>query len=216
MKKLRKKYVPKNPFPKGTPERLSFRKHHSIRYFQCGEYGEKTHRPHYHACLFNFDFADKKLWKIKNDNRLYTSDILSDLWPQGFSTIGDVTFDSAAYVARYIMKKITGEMAHEHYRGRKPEYTTMSRDPGIGSEWLRQFRTDVYPDDFVVINGKKVRPPKFYDTQQEAHDLENFTKIKNDRIIRGDKLPKKDKTDRRLLVRENVKTAQVKSLTREI
>ena len=90
MKRLRKRY------PKKT-----------IRYFQCGEYGEKLSRPHYHACLFNHDFDDKKLFKVEGENRLYVSEKLTQLWPYGYSTVGAVTFESAAYVARYVTKKMT-------------------------------------------------------------------------------------------------------------
>ena len=118
-------------------KRLRKRFGEGVRYYHCGEYGEKYMRPHYHACLFNFDFPDKKIWKENNGNRLYISESLSELWPFGFVTIGDVTFESAAYVARYIMKKVNGDLAESHYERvdwdtgevyhLKPEYTTMSR-----------------------------------------------------------------------------------------
>lgn len=177
MKRLRKKY--------GA----------GIRYFHCGEYGDTYLRPHYHACLFNFDFPDKRLWSIRDDIRLYVSDSLNELWPYGFSTIGDVTFDSAAYVARYIMKKITGDDAEEHYKrileetGELieviPEYTTMSLKPGIGQGWFDKYQTDVYPDDFVVINGKKMRPPKFYDRQLEKQSPYEHDWIKDQRKVKA-------------------------------
>ena len=93
-----------------------------IRFFHCGEYGEKNQRPHYHACIFNFDFNDRIPYKTVNGHTLYTSKALSDLWsdprtgsPYGFCTIGDVTFESAAYVARYITKKINGAKSITHY-----------------------------------------------------------------------------------------------------
>ena len=138
MKRLRKKYG------KG------------IRFFHCGEYGDLYGRPHYHACLFNHDFDDRRLYSVRDDVRLYTSESLQELWPFGFSSVGDVTFDSAAYVARYIMKKINGENAWHHYseidfdtgeiiNQRKPEYTTMSRRPGIGKGWYEKFKNDLYP-----------------------------------------------------------------------
>lgn len=163
-----------------------------IRFFQCGEYGEKFQRPHYHACLFNFDFPDRELFQIRDGTRLYTSKALEELWTDGFSTIGDVTFESAAYVARYVTKKLTGDKAIDHYNvvdhktgeiliERKPEYVTMSRRPGIGKPWLDKFNTDVYPGDFVVMDGKKMRPPKYYDSKFELDDPETFRKIKAQR-----------------------------------
>ncbi|AXH74125.1 MAG: replication initiator protein [Microviridae sp.] len=102
MKRLRKKYGD------------------NIRFYMCGEYGENFGRPHFHACLFNHDFSDKKLWKTVNKMPLFRSAELEELWPFGFSSIGSVTFESAAYVARYIMKKITGEAAEKHYTFRRP------------------------------------------------------------------------------------------------
>jgi len=88
MKRLRQKIAPKK-----------------VRFFHCGEYGVKFDRPHHHACLFGFDFPDKVLFK----KDLYTSAMLSELWPFGFSTVGKVTFESAAYVARYVLKKWSKE-----------------------------------------------------------------------------------------------------------
>jgi hypothetical protein len=146
-----------------------------VRFYMCGEYGENFGRPHYHACLFGYDFPDRKyLITTKNGDRLYTSEILSKLWPFGITSIGDVTFQSAAYVARYIMKKITGDAAFEHYNKvdvdgvithRVPEFTRMSLKPGIGAEWLEKFHSDVFPHDHVIVKGKEVSVPRYYNTK---------------------------------------------------
>lgn len=78
-----------------------------IRFYHCGEYGEKFGRPHYHALLFGIDFeADRTLYsQSKQGSKLYVSDTLNKLWNKGFATIGNITFESAAYVARYVVKK---------------------------------------------------------------------------------------------------------------
>ena len=79
-----------------------------IRFFHCGEYGESTSRPHYHAIIFGYDFPDKKKWRTTDrGDILYRSPLLETLWDKGSSEIGSVTFESAAYVARYSLKKIT-------------------------------------------------------------------------------------------------------------
>ncbi|QXP44290.1 MAG: replication initiator protein [Arizlama microvirus] len=158
-----------------------------IRYFHCGEYGSNFNRPHHHACLFNFDFPDKYLWRDKDGVRLYRSPILECLWPYGFSTIGDVTYESAAYVARYVMKKIGGDMAPGHYNGRKPEYVTMSRRPGIGKDWFDIFSSDVYPHDFIVVaGGRKQKPARYYDNllDKVSHDTYNSIKGVRERQAR--------------------------------
>ncbi len=111
VKRLRKKFQGKERVV--TPNgKVTF----PIRYFHCGEYGAQLSRPHHHACLFNFDFYDKKIWSVRSGVRLYRSADLERLWPFGFSTLGDVTFQSAAYIARYITKKINGKLAEEHYK----------------------------------------------------------------------------------------------------
>lgn len=202
MKRLRKKFGSK------------------IRYFHCGEYGSRGDRPHHHACIFNFDFPDKELWSIREGVKLYRSKILEDLWPYGFCTIGDVTFESAAYVARYVVKKINKNKIYphlydQHYKGRIPEYTTMSRRPGIGRRWFDQFKTDVFPHGYVVIrNGIKCKPPKYYENIYELTNPEKFgiLKKKRERLAFNDV----DNSLARLKVRESVKLAQARMLERGI
>lgn len=194
-------------------KRLRKRHGPGARYFHCGEYGEKMGRPHYHACLFNFDFADRELWSVRDGVRLFTSKDLSELWPFGFSTIGDVTFESAAYVARYVTKKITGETADAHYKGRLPEYTTMSRRPGIGRAWIEKYTGDVYPHDRVVLRGREMRPPKFYDSIFELANPEAFDDVKEQRK-RDTVLVATDNTYDRLRVREKHQHLRFEKLKR--
>ena len=182
MKRLRKrfcKYSDEPLLPPGTPFRhdLGNRCLNPIRFFACGEYGKKLSRPHYHAILFGFDFPDKELFCVRNGERLYISKALQELWPYGISSIGSVSFESCAYVARYCTKKITGKKAKEHYGDRLPEFTLMSRRPGIAAQWIEEFSDDVYPHDFVVTSkGKKVRTPRYYDKRMEIIDPETFSK----------------------------------------
>ncbi|AZL82807.1 replication initiator protein [Apis mellifera associated microvirus 8] len=196
-----------------------------IRFYHCGEYGSTYGRPHYHACIFGFDFADKKLWKIVNNERLYTSLALEKLWPYGFSTVGTVTFESAAYVARYILKKVNGDAAAKHYERidpntgevfrLKPEYTTMSRRPGIGSTWFDKYHSDVYPHDRVVVRSKCMRPPKFYDTRYEILDPEGFDSVKQNRQLNALKHVDNNTPDR-LEVRERVQKIALQRLPRNL
>lgn len=185
-----------------------------IRYFHCGEYGEQLGRPHYHACLFNFDFEDKKLWSERESGNLYTSDELNEIWGKGYCIVGAVTFDSAAYVARYITKKITGDSAPAHYRGKQPEYTTMSRRPGIGKTWFDKFRTDCYPSDSVVMRGKEMKPPKYYDKQFELDSPLEFRQMKAKR--KACALPgwHEENSPARLRTKEQVQILNQKQLKR--
>jgi len=136
----------------------------SIRYFACGEYGGQSNRPHYHACLFGLDFKDKKFHTIKNGNRLYRSDMLDHIWGHGNCLIGAVTFESAAYVARYICDKKLGEdSTYYDEQGIEPEFVRMSRRPGIGAKWLDKYYPEVFPGDSTYIRGGiETKPPRYY------------------------------------------------------
>jgi len=183
-----------------------------LRYFHCGEYGENFGRPHHHAIIFGYDFPDK----VIHSENLYTSPTLSGLWPYGYSTIGDCTFDSCAYVARYIMKKQTGDKAADHYGDRVPEYNTMSRRPGIGTEWYNQFKTDVYPSDECVIREKiTCKPPKFYDGLHEALDPNQMSGVKRKRLHLASR-HREDQTPERLAVRESIITKKLAELERKL
>lgn len=177
-----------------------------IRYFHCGEYGELYGRPHYHACVFGFDFADKYQWAVRKGFPVYRSPVLESLWPFGNCEIGSVTFESAAYVARYIMKKITGPLAEAHYSGRQPEYVTMSRRPGIGKPWLDKFGSEVFPEDSVLVRGRLMKPPRFYFGQFELQDAAGALEVARERR-RARRL--EDETPERLIVREKVTRARL-------
>lgn len=185
-----------------------------IRFFQCGEYGEKLGRPHHHALLFNHAFDDMRLHSGSGDSRLYVSAELERLWPYGFSSIGEVSFESAGYVARYALKKVTGPEAAMWYGQKVPEYLTMSRRPGIGRFWLDKYRREVYPSDSVVINGHPCKPPRYYDDVVAKLSPDTLVRIKRRRLAKGINDP--NSVGKRLLVREVVKEAAVKFLSRSM
>lgn len=198
-----------------------------IRFFMCGEYGDSMSRPHFHACLFGWDAPDKYLWRGQSgdEDALFRSPILEALWPNGFVTLGSVTFKSAAYVARYVMKKRTGDSARLHYSVLDPEtgellerpaeFTHMSLKPGIGAEWYTRYRGDVYPHGMVVVNGREVRPPRFYDRRfkRDCPDEAEALQAVRDQDARNRAA---DNTHERLAVKERVAYARLSQLKREI
>lgn len=146
-----------------------------IRYFLCGEYGAVSGRPHYHICLFGHDFrdgSDSFYNSMSPGAKLRISKVLSRLWPFGNALIGDLTFESAAYTARYIVDKITGDLAVDHYSRidpdtgeiyqLEPEFTRMSLKPGIGQSWYDKYSDDVWRIRGVVSRGHIARPPRSY------------------------------------------------------
>lgn len=154
-----------------------------VRFFHAGEYGEENGRPHYHALLFGMRFPDEcVVGETEGGEAISRSLVLLDLWGQGRCQIGSVTFESAAYVAGYCVKKVTGARAKAHYAGREPEYATMSRRPGIGFGWFSKFREEVYRHDSVVTRGHECGPPRYYDKKLEELDAASFEVMKARRL----------------------------------
>lgn len=196
-------------------------------YFHCGEYGERFRRPHYHALLFGLDFEDKVRYPkdASDGSPLWTSAFLDDVWQHGSCIIGAVTFESAAYCARYVMKKVTGKRAARHYESMDLttgeiipvdcEYITMSLKPAIAKEWYAKFSSDVYPSDTVVSRGVPMRPPKYYDRLHESIDEAAHRAIVAMRVRKA--VPYKAEQSReRLAVRHEVVLSKVRLLKREL
>lgn len=187
------------------------RKQHDgkVRYFAVGEYGDLDERPHYHACIFGLDFADKRPHtKNGQGDQLYKSELLQKLWGKGFCLVGSLSPQSAAYVAKYCVKKVNGDLADSHYRGRQPEFGLMSLKPGIGAGWFEKWSGDVYPSDFLVIQGKKRAPPRYYDSLLEDLDERLLEVIKSHRVEKVKKY-RSDQTPARLKARMECLQARV-------
>lgn len=209
-----------------------------IRYYMCGEYGEQCAnchqnkkncqddpqctewvatmgRPHYHAILFNWKANDAILVNIRNGNRVYTSKFLSGIWEKGTHELGSVTFKSAGYVARYILKKQNGERGRKYYGKRLAPYTQMSLRPGIGKAWYEQNQKDFFPQDFAVLpDGRKTTVPTYYRNLLSKSDPALAEVLRTDRIAKSKINP--DNSDERLESREVVKQAQINKLTRNL
>lgn len=188
-----------------------------FRYFHCGEYGENFGRPHHHSIIFGYVFDDLKPFRPN----LFTSQKLQDLWPFGFSTVGAVTFESSAYVARYIMKKIQGPSAQEHYGLRLPEYNSMSLKPGIGKTFYQKYFSDIYPSDQILLyrDSKPIlcRPPRYYDKLLKLDNPEMYAILKEERRLSASSATvQAEQTEARLLVREAVTVARTTRLIRTL
>jgi len=198
----------------------------TIRYYMCGEYGGSFGRPHFHAILFNVNFADYTLWrKSGSGSSLFRSASLESLWTFGFSSVGAVTFESAAYVARYIMKKVTGHAAAAAYASvdtstgevfnRRPEYNGMSLKPGIGAGWWAKFSSDVTVRDRVVRDGVESFPPRYYDKLLGRTDPLALEAVKAKRVLdMADSYM--DNTPQRLASKELVVKATLSQLKRSL
>ena len=207
-----------------------------IRYFHCGEYGEKNYRPHYHALIFGHDFRIKtnanKVQKYGSKYPLYNSEELNTLWSHGHCTVGDLNFTTASYTARYVTKKIKGEASKIHINPLSGEvthiedvYCTMSRgnkkteNKGIGHDAYKKYKHRWYGNDFIVNgNGIKMKPPRYFDKLYEKEYPEKFALIKKARKETIDTVGYsiKDPKYQRLRDIEEVKILKLKETLREL
>ena len=215
-----------------------------IRYFMCGEYGNRckhsidlervgcplcnTGRPHFHACIFNIAFPDLDVYGSQRGEDRYTSKLLERIWRYGFVDVGELNFDSAAYVARYVLKKVTGVNADDHYTSIdldgvvthvEPEYCTMSRgrrpDGGIGYRWFQKYGDDVFPSDETPVPGVGVvkSVPRYY---EEIFKESNPLSLEDIKEVRQTFMREHgyDYTPARLMDKYRVKKAQTEMLKR--
>ena len=163
-----------------------------IKFFHCGEYGEKNSRPHHHAILFGIDFPDKVAIKdSKLGHKQFTSEILLKAWQnQGDVTVSEANYQTAAYIAKYCSKvwtesKASPKTREEIYMGVTPPYISMSRGgtngKGIGYGFYQKFKHETYRDDNVCINGKRMKPPKYYDNLYKEEQPKHLAALKGKR-----------------------------------
>ena len=190
-----------------------------FRYLACGEYGDESSRPHYHAILFGVDFSDdREIFQRNEEYNIYVSPTLTQAWGKGFASVGDCTFESCAYVARYTMKKQgmkvrrPGDPAwypNAKYRrtdmstGEEwyvvPEFALSSRAYGLGTDWFHRYWSDVFPADRVIVSGRELRPPAFYDKLAESLASIDMDAIREQRRCRAESI---DQSRERLEVKE--------------
>lgn len=201
------------------------RRGYKFRYYYCGEYGEETKRPHYHICMFGHTWLDRRPYQANHRGEIiYRSAELEEIWGMGECKTAELSFDNAAYTARYCMQKLTGPRKEEYtlvdehgeYYTKTQEYNDMSRRPGIAAGWFEKWgKIDTYPNDYVVLKGVKSNPPKYYDELLKKVDEEMLLAVKEKRLEMAHER-RHDNTWQRLETKERVMNAATSQLKRTI
>lgn len=137
-----------------------------IRYYASGEYGDKSFRPHYHIIIFGLSISDITLYKTSSQGfNYYISEWLSNIWQKGYVVIAPFSWQTANYTARYVMKKHKGKDKDFYDKlGVEPEFSLVSRRPGIGFNYYKKNLKNIYMHDEIYMNdidkgGMIFRPP---------------------------------------------------------
>lgn len=192
-------------------------------YFMCGEYGDVTHRPHYHVVLFGYWPPDAVFHRTENKHRYFKSEELDNLWQKGFTDTSYVSYHSAGYVARYTLKKQLADKelqdryvyADEHgeMHVRKFEYVRMSTDPAIGKSWFEKYKQQTIEHDLVRDpNGVECPVPRYYLDQLKKENPELHEQLAQARLEKA--RANTDNTPDRLRQKAICTEAKLKQLPR--
>lgn len=196
----------------GSPKR-------PIRYFGCGEYGERRNRAHYHLLLFNVRFDDTSVY----GRDTYTSRLVSQLWPYGSHILGTVTPASASYVAGYALKKVSKWEAAWKYRlidengeffDKQREFAMMSLKPPIGWYWYAKYKNDLRLGH-CVVDGRQVAIPRLYRDKLRVDAPGVYAEME---LKRHEKMAEYDPSDRsaeRMIARREVALARMAHYKRD-
>lgn len=150
-----------------------------FRYFGCGEYGTETYRPHYHVIAFGLEIPDLKFYKKTSQGfNLYTSEWLNDIWKRGYVVVGELSWSTVAYTARYSTEKLYGEEAHVYEDAKVvPPYSMMSLKPAIGKKYFEEHKDSIFDFQQIWVStddgAKEIRPPRYFFKllERESPDL---------------------------------------------
>jgi len=162
-----------------------------IVYYYASEYGENTQREHYHAIIFGYMPEDRKqVSRNKQGDPLYQSESLNALWKLGHVTIGNFNLTTAEYCAKYVTKMYIGADKENAYSwvnedgeviNREPPFQRASTRPALGFSFYDKYKSDMYPHDRVIIDGKPREIPKAYDRRFRKEDPDSYKLIKRKR-----------------------------------
>ncbi len=152
-----------------------------LRYYACGEYGNRTRRPHMHSILFN---APQE-W-------LDAPEAITGLWQKGHVRVDKCTDATIAYVTKYMSKtaytdpftdiicKQTGEITTDD---REKEFSLMSK--GLGATWLTDKKVEYYSEKLIpyIIDegGRKITMPRYF---RDKIYTDDDKRIINDKTLR--------------------------------
>lgn len=176
-----------------------------FRYYACGEYGPLHLRPHYHIIMFGLDLDPDSFYESFESGAgktHYVSPDIQKAWHKGFTSISEVNWETCAYTARYVQKKLTGELS-SFYDDRDiiPPFSVMSRKPGIGRKYYDNHKEDIYKNREIFIStdkgSRKLKPSRYYDKLYDLDYPDKSAKYKSklEKKIVDDYLLRKSQSD---------------------
>lgn len=164
--------------------------------------GEQTKRPHYHLLIFGWSPDADDIYTVDRNGRInenkfghkyYYSHLIDKVWDFGSHTIGDFTWETASYVARYTTKKV-GKLDKDFYEKYNiaPEFIVMSRKPGIGKNWIDNHKEcyATFSDNYIgtEFGSRSIGKNRYFDNQLDPEVLSSIKLVRSDLMSRRKKL----------------------------
>lgn len=155
-----------------------------IKYLACGEYGTENGRPHYHVILFNcpLDADDFYAPRLIDGEYYHQNKLIEKYWKRGISNVGTATWNTIAYVARYVTKKLYGDNAEDSraQKGQIAEFIRVSN--GIGRDYWEENKEKILQTDSITIRNAKgihqTKPPRYFTRLLKAQNPEVYEELK--------------------------------------
>lgn len=179
-----------------------------IKHLTCGEYGDRTQRPHYHAAVLGLAVNDLKKWDSEN----HTSETLTKLWGNGIVTVSELTEARVQYVAGYVLKKAGyRRQTYCDEDGVELESPFRLMSKGLGKRWIDQYQNDLRLG-YLQHNGAKYSIPRYYaDRIKQNEQLNQY--IQNEKSKNWKQLT--DENRKCLHNAEKIRQQQIREKRRE-
>lgn len=196
-----------------------------FKYFACGEYGDQNLRPHYHFAGFDFKLDDLRHFKNVGGSDYFLSDALRECWGFGHVIVGALEYDSAAYIARYVTKKMHGSNVRDKgtfdpETGEVDLYTVERafQSKGLGLPFYQQHHREIWDLDACLFNRKYlVKPPRYYMKQLIKSDPDKAASVMEARRLKHGVFEHIDvERDRELLYQMKARRLQMQTLKRSL
>lgn len=162
-------------FWKRERQRLWRTAHIKLRHYTVGEYGDKTLRPHYHACVFGYGYLNNRVMLRETPTLLWTTPELEKAWGLGFVSVGALNYATASYTASYITKKLRSKQQYVRTDTETGELIPLEQprafmSDNLGKTWWSKYGKYLEDNDWVIVNGTRQKPPKTYDKWMKERD----------------------------------------------
>lgn len=189
-------------------------KNNDIKFFACGEYGTQGGRPHYHMILINFH-AEGNAKLIKHSvnaqkQPLYKCPDIEKIWRKGHIILGRASWETAAYVARYVMKKSGKNKAYYDAKKILEPYIVASQ--GLGKKYYEEHKESILKYDTIPTIHGPMTPPRYFDKMTRETNPTEYERNKEIRKLAAETAANNKARQTSMSYIEQLNTAEYKKL----